>query len=134
MATAPPTPVSTRRPRGPSSTPRSHPHSPSTRTEFATDDDLSRPLRQPPRIVSESGRDARRFRELCAKVEDNKAVIERLMAENAALSDEVARCKAKVASYPTVKRRYDRLSRSLSQIAESRAASRRTRSVSKSPV
>jgi hypothetical protein len=54
------------------------------------------------------------------------------MAESAALRDEIARCEVKVASYPTVKRQYDRLSRSLSQIAESRAASRRTRSVSKS--
>jgi hypothetical protein len=38
-----------------------------------------------------------------------------LMAENAALRDEVARCKAKVASYPSVKRQYDRLSRSPSR-------------------
>jgi predicted nuclease with TOPRIM domain len=95
---------------------------------------VPRSPRHPSRLVRESGRDAQRFRELCAKVEDNNAVIKRLMAENAALTDEVARCETKVASYATVKRRYDRLSRSLSRIAESRAASRRTRSVAESPV
>jgi cell shape-determining protein MreC len=98
------------------------------------DEDLLRPVRPPPRLVSESSRDSRRFRELCAKIEDNRTVLDRLRAENAALKNEVARCKAKVANYPNVKRQYDRLSRSLSQLAESRITSRGTRSGSKSPL
>jgi cell division septum initiation protein DivIVA len=67
----------------------------------------------------------KRFDELCAKIDADRHTIALLSEENAALKAEIERCEAKIAEYPKIKRKYDRLSQSLSQIAEARTHSRK---------
>jgi predicted RNase H-like nuclease (RuvC/YqgF family) len=101
-------------------------HAEDTETESWIENDYSRirdrKPRSPPVAVD---RDAKRFDELCAKIEEQRRAIALLGAENSALKAEVARCEEKIASYPRMKRKYDRLSASLSQIAEARSQARR---------
>lgn len=63
----------------------------------------------------------KQFEELAAKIERDNKLIETLRAENRALRAEIARCEHKIHNYPEMKKKYDMLSSSLSQIAESRS-------------
>lgn len=70
---------------------------------------------------SKTKSDKKRFDELAAKIEHDREIIEALRAENRALRAEIARCEHKIQNYPEMKKKYDMLSSSLSQIAESRS-------------
>jgi predicted RNase H-like nuclease (RuvC/YqgF family) len=97
-----------------------------TETDSWIENDYSRIRAAKPRSPpTAADKDARRFEELCAKIEEQRRTIALLSAENSALKSEIARCEAKIASYPRMKRKYDRLSASLSQIAEARTHTRR---------
>jgi cell shape-determining protein MreC len=77
--------------------------------------------------------DGSKYAELCVKVEDNRNAIALLSEENAALKAEIARCQGKITEYRQMKRKYDRLSESLSQIADSGSRSGRRRTPQKAP-
>jgi hypothetical protein len=101
---------------------------PETETESWIENDYSGiriPHRRSPSKAVDP--DVKRFDELCTKIEDDKRTIALLSAENAALKAEIARCQEKIANYPKMKEKYDRLSQSLSQIAEARSHSLRKR-------
>jgi hypothetical protein len=65
--------------------------------------------------------DASKYGKLCTRIEDNQSTVVRLRGWNAALKSEAARCEAKIVSYSQMKRKYDLLPESLSQIADSRS-------------
>ena len=71
---------------------------------------------------SRATRDRERFDELAEKIRTDQRTIAVLRAENAALKAEIERCKEKIANYPRMKKQYDRLSRSLSRVAEVQSA------------
>ena len=71
---------------------------------------------------SRTARDRERFDELSEKIKADQKTIAVLRAENAALKAEIERCQEKIASYPRMKKQYDRLSRSLSRVAEAQSA------------
>jgi hypothetical protein len=98
---------------------------PDTETESLIENDYSGiRLTQRRSLPKPIDPDVKRFNDLCGKIEEERRLIAVLSAENATLKAEIARCQEKIANYPKMKRKYDLLSQSLSQIAESRTHTR----------
>ena len=101
-------------------------HTRTTKDATDTDSSINYLFSQIPKGVksksnSKTKSEKKRFDELAAKIERDNQLIETLRAENRALRAEIARCEHKIHNYPEMKKKYDMLSSSLSQIAESRS-------------
>lgn len=93
-----------------------------------TIDNLLSKIRQPdaqPKRMTEEKRIKMKYDRLSAKIERDKAIIAQLEYENKQLKAEVARCEAKIRSYPRMKSKYDKLSETLSKSAEAYSVSKR---------
>ena len=70
------------------------------------------------KAISEEKRNKRKYDALLAKIKKDKITIEQLQNENRRLKEEIARCQAKIKSYPKMMKKYEQLSDSLSKSAE----------------
>jgi hypothetical protein len=69
---------------------------------------------------SDSAKDIKRFESLVDKITHDKLVIDNLRTENEVLREEIQRYQKQISSYPTMRRKYGQLSRTLSRIARSK--------------
>lgn len=100
-----------------------------TEIEQTIDNLLSKIRHQPevqPKRMTEEKRIKLKYDRLSAKIERDKATIAQLEYENRQLKAEVARCEAKIRSYPRMKSKYDKLSETLSKSAEAYSYSRQS--------